>query len=316
MDSISATIDEVVSLETTVRDHINTHRYQIALIQNSNTWNQICSSLDVIGDTLLAVRSYFSAEYPEDRGLRYIYTYGLLQSLFVQQDALTNLAEAFSIQYETSADLLEIRGLRNAAIGHPTKQVEKGTRYYNYISRMSMSQHGFELLRHSESLPFRLERVDIRDLATKQLADIKLGLVKVSEILREIDQEHRGKFMQEPLSDIFHSTMGYSFEKISEGVHSGTSGNREFGLSMARSVRKTYEKFQTALDNRNELNEYTKFDLDEYFHAINMLIQYLSSTEGPLEEFDARIYISYMCHEHERFVQIAKEIDEEYSKEA
>ena len=82
MDSISATIDEVVSLETTVRDHINTHRYQIALIQNSNTWNQICSSLDVIGDTLLAVRSYFSAEYPEDRGLRYIYTYGLLQSLF------------------------------------------------------------------------------------------------------------------------------------------------------------------------------------------------------------------------------------------
>lgn len=315
MDSISATIDKIVSLETGVRDHINTHRYQTALLKSSNTWNQICSSLDVIGDTLLAVRSYYNEEYPEDRGLRYIYTYGLLQSLFVQQDALKHLTEAFSMRYEISEDLLEIRGLRNASIGHPTKQNQKGKRYYNYISRMSMSQHGFELLRHSDSLPFRLEQVNLRDLVAKQLDDIKLGLVRVSEILRETDQEHRGKFMQEPLSDIFHSSMGYSFEKINEGVYSSTSGNREFGLSMAQSVRKTYEKFQTALDDRSELNDYTRFDIDEYFHAIDRIIQYLSSTDGPLEELDARIYISYLRHEHERFVQFAKEIDEEYSKQ-
>ena len=57
MLDIREAIIEARRLEVKVRDHINTHRHQVALLKDSSTWNQICSSLDVIGDTLFAISS-------------------------------------------------------------------------------------------------------------------------------------------------------------------------------------------------------------------------------------------------------------------
>lgn len=76
--SINTLAAEINELTDSVRDHINTHRYQSVLLDDSKTWNQICSSLDVIGDSLYAVESYDAKSFPEDVGLKYIYTYGIL----------------------------------------------------------------------------------------------------------------------------------------------------------------------------------------------------------------------------------------------
>ena len=152
--STQTLITEINQLTESVRNHINTHRYQVVLLENSDKWNQICSSLDVIGDSLLAIESYQDAEYPKDSGLKYIFTYGVLQALFILQDAVSHLSEAFEISSQSSQVLLDIRNMRNASIGHPTKQDHKGQRYYNYISRITMTKNGFELLRHSRPSQF------------------------------------------------------------------------------------------------------------------------------------------------------------------
>ena len=110
--------------------------------------------------------------------------------------------------------------------------------------------------------------------------------------------------------------MGYFFEKIAQGIHSHSYGDREFGHTHVRLVKETYEKFKMALEQRNELNDFTEFDLREYFHALNKLDGCLSGNDKNMEESDARIYLSYIRHEHEHFVQIAKEIDEHYRAEA
>lgn len=89
---LGSLLRQVGDLEKVIRDHINTHRYQVDLLEDSSNWNQICSSLDVIGDTMFAIGSYGASEFPKDSGLQYIYTYGLLQSLFLQQDALRHLS--------------------------------------------------------------------------------------------------------------------------------------------------------------------------------------------------------------------------------
>lgn len=304
-----ASVDE---LTESVRDHINTHRYQSVLLDDSATWNQICSSLDVIGDSLYAVDSYDSAEYPEDVGLKYIYTYGLLQALFLMQDAVRHLSEAFDIPFELTDTLKEIRNFRNASIGHPTKQDQKGKRYYNYISRISMSKAGFDLIRSSGDREHSVVHVNVTQACSDQLTGILEAYRKITEKLEETDRMHKEQFKDAPLSDVFHSAMGYYFEKISQGIHDHSYGNREFGHTHVRLVRETYEKFRSALKERNELNEYTEFDLDEYFHALRRLDEYLSGGETSMEETDARIYVSYLRNEHEHFVAIAKEIDEDY----
>ncbi len=101
-DLITSKIKQIDSLEESVRKYINTTRYQSDLIKDLDNWNQICSSLDTIGDTSFSIQDYLAAKYPESTGLKYIFTYGLLQALFIQQDAMRHLSEAFDIEFDLS----------------------------------------------------------------------------------------------------------------------------------------------------------------------------------------------------------------------
>ena len=66
--------------------------------KDSAAWNQLCSSLDAIGDTELAFDAYAALPEPSDEGTTYILVYGILQALVLQQDAVRHVAEALSIQ--------------------------------------------------------------------------------------------------------------------------------------------------------------------------------------------------------------------------
>lgn len=314
MSDIEQSISQVRELEESVRSHINTHRYQSVLLEDSNSWNQICSSLDVIGDTVCSIESYQSQPFPDETGMKYIVTYGILQALFIQQDALRHLSEAFEIEYQVNPVLKEIRENRNAAIGHPTKQNRGGECYYNHVSRISLSKSGFDLLRFSRSRPHEMVRVDIISAIELQLNCIADDYNRIIEKLSEIDRMHRDKFKNSPLQDIFHSAMGYNFEKIASGIYAHSLGDRDFGHSNLRMVTETYQRFESALKERNELTSYTEFDLKEYFHALDKLDQYFTGKSDWLEEADARIYHAYLLHQHDHFVQIAKEIDQEYAE--
>lgn len=310
--SVQNLVFEVNHLIEAVRSHINTHRYQVVLLKNSGNWNQICSSLDVVGDSLLAIKSYHGQKYPEDVGLKYIYTYGVLQAFFLLQDAVRHLLEAFGITYHPSQVFLDIRNMRNAAVGHPTKQDHKGERYYNYISRISMSKSGFDLLRHSRPGRFDVMRVELTAATKDQLEGIATSFRQIVSKLEEADRMHIKKFQDYSIESTLPSAMGYFFEKIGQGIHAHSYGDREFGQVNVRLVREAYEKFKASLQERNELNSYTEFDLDEYFHALRKLDGYLGGTASTFEETDARIYLSYLRDAHDRFVQIAKEYDETY----
>lgn len=311
---IPESINELRRLEGVVRQHINTHRYQAELLKNSSTWNQICSSLDVIGDTLYAIDSYVSTDFPDDTGLKYLYSYGLLQALFLQQDALRHLGEAFGLDYAANDTLVAIRTVRNASIGHPTQHNIKGIRYHNFISRITMSKQGFDLMRCYGSKEYEFMHVDLLALITDQLKGIKEGYEQIAQKLTEEDRMHKEKFKGTPISDIFHSAMGYCFEKIGGGIYSASGSDRTFGLIQLRSVKETYEKFENALRERNELNSYIEYDLKEYCHALKRLESYLTGESTGMEESDARIYLSYLRQEHTRFVQLAQEVDDSYQE--
>ena len=140
LENILSALRGIMRLEDEVRDFINTGRHQIELLASRSTWNQICSSLDVIGDTALSIQDYVTSPYPSSDGLKYIYTYGILQSLFLQQDAVRHLSEAFNLPHSPGERLTKIRDIRNSAIGHPTKQGSNENRHYNYISRITMPE--------------------------------------------------------------------------------------------------------------------------------------------------------------------------------
>ena len=313
IENIKLALHRISSEEKLVQKYINTTRYQTDLLQNLDTWNQICSSIDTIGDTLYSIEDYLSSEYPESTGLKYIFTYGILQSLFIQQDAIKHLAEAFEVSFDLNDKLRNIRTIRNASIGHPTKNIVNGTTYYNYISQITLSKYGLTLMRSSERDRTEFIEVDLLSILTDQLPEIEKSYRLISSKLIEADRMHREKYKDKFVVDLFPSSMGYYFSKVAEGIHS-TGHNRTFGLSMLNSIEETYQKFETELIERKELNEHLKYNLEEYKHAIQTLKSYLSGKNESLEESDARIYLFYIYEKHSYFVEIAKEIDEEYNK--
>lgn len=314
LDDTKEAIKRIHSIEESVRKFINTTRYQTELLKDIDAWNQICSSLDTIGDTLYSIEDYIDATYPESVGLKYIYTYGLLQALFTQQGAMRDLSEAFQIKFELSKKLKFIREIRNASIGHPTKNNVKGSTYFNYISRMTLSKYGFTLMRSYEQGKTEFIEVELLSIINEQLHEIEASYQLLANKLIEIDKTHRRKYMDNLLVDLFHSSMGYSFSKVAEGIYTQNRRSAAFYLSMLQSIENTYQKFENALSERNELNEYILYDLNEYKHALSKLKDYLSNNESGLTECDANIYHFYIKEKHEHFVEIAKEIDKDYKE--
>jgi len=314
LEKITSTLRRISGIEISVRDHINTTRYQMELLKDSDNWNQICSSLDTIGDTLYSIKGYIGADYPDNDGLKYIFTYGILQALFIQQEAIKHLSEAFDVPYKTSEKLFKIRIIRNAAIGHPTKNDKNrdNITYYNYISRMTLNKWGFTLLRSSKKDRNAFIDVDLISILDEQTHEIEKSYKLLSEKLNEADRMHKEKYKDSLIGDIFHQVIHYQFEKVSEAIHSPSYHNGSLGLSMLASIENAYIKFETALSQRNELNEYIRHDLDEYKHAITVLKAYLSNENETMLENDANVYLFYLRENHKRFVDIAKEIDDEY----
>lgn len=311
-----STLRRISSEENSVRKHINTTRYQTDLLKNSDNWNQICSSLDTIGDTIFSIEDYLTTEYPKNTGLKYIYTYGLLQSLFIQQDALKHLSEAFEVEFKINEQLRSIRAIRNASIGHPTKNQVSKIVYYNYISRISLSKYGFTLMRSSKNDRNEFIEVNLLSILETQLEEIEKSHKSISSKLIEADRMHKEKYKEKLIVDIFHSSMDYYFSKVAEGIYTTSQAHdRSFGLSMLKSIEKTYAEFENTLTQRNELDDYTSYDLEQYKHAIKVLKSFINGESDKLTERDARIYLYYIREEHSHFVKIAEELDEEYSKE-
>jgi hypothetical protein len=142
--------------------------------------SQMRSSLDVIEDCQLAVDAYFASAVTRASGECYTKVYGILQVLFVQQYAVKHLFEALSQGYPPNAVLEQIKAIRNRAVGHPTKTSRKSEKLsFHFISRVTLTQDGFQLISESEGAKDKFENVDIHALITDQGREVRAILNKL-----------------------------------------------------------------------------------------------------------------------------------------
>ena len=87
-------METIAEVSRFIRDYGQDPRHIQNLQVVRFTWHQLWAALDVIEDTELAIEAYLQSKYPTDIGERYLRLYGLLQVLFVQQDAMRHVIEA------------------------------------------------------------------------------------------------------------------------------------------------------------------------------------------------------------------------------
>jgi len=305
----------ISELEQEIRDLINSPRKRTNLLKDKADWSKLCSSLDVIGDTEQAFNSYLDIQEPNSFSEKYLILYGVLQALFIQQDAVTHLSEALGLTYTVDPLLTQIREIRNDSSGHPTKRGGKGNKF-NHISRMSMQRQTFQLMTTYPDGSYQFTDVDVKSLIESQRDTLQTSLIGISEKLKEEEMKHREEFKDTKLADNLSNSLDYyHYEKISEAIYSKNDG--VLGLPAIEILSKYIESFKNDLGKREVLEVYDD-SVGHYSnllnYSLNKLKEFLETpSKSNLNDTDANIYLFFVRKNMETLFEIAKEIDEEYS---
>jgi hypothetical protein len=308
-------MDAIHELEHEIREFINRPRVQHGIMRDRRDWMQLCASLDVIGDSQLAIDAFSASTSDRGSGLAYLQVFGLFQAFFLQQDATTHLAEVLQITLPDDAGLREVRDTRNDIVGHPTKRGNKNSRTSHAISRVSLSKWSFDVV--STTPP--LADIVLRTINVQRQLELQLnGVVdRLRQILQEIqnrEREHAMNFADHKLADIFPQTMSYHCGKIFEGIHrSSDIALAKVNLEM---VNGWVETFRSALTDRDELpgNEFIQYHFDQLQNPFDRLRGFFDGN-SPLNADDAYAIAFFLHAKLKELAEIAAEFDETYSEQ-
>lgn len=310
--------NEVRNQNNKIRKFINIPHRHYDLRQNKALFSQLCSSLDVIEDTEDAITAYQEKDFGDDKPSHYLAVYGLLQAIYVQQDAVINLCESLGIKdnIKNYPKLKEIREIRNDTVGHPTKRdfKSKNVISYHHITQITLDKSGFTLISYfSNNAPPQFRDIKILELITEQAKFTSTILSTIGSSLEAEEKAHREKFRMEKLIEIFPQTLDYHLEKLFEGVYNNDSNYADINLGMIIDVSK---KFRDAIKQRNmEFYENLQDEYELIEYATSNLRKYYREKEG-IEKSAARIYVIFLKHQIAELREYAKEIDNDYESDS
>lgn len=301
-------------LEEKIRRMVSSGRRQSILLNTPVDWNRLCSSLDVIGDSQLAIESYSQFYSLKDLGASYLLIYGIMQTLLLQQDAVILIAESLGFKVKLPKKLSQIRVIRNSTAGHPAKQSEKGVETSSFITRYSLNPMGFQLMTSfSNGSDSVIKTISIPRLIETQSQFLCEMLEMILAELEREEMEHKEKHNAIKLTEVFPQTLGYHISKIFESTM--PHGYFSLGTPNLEMVAECLERFKSELVKRGEWGVYDSidslFELIEY--PLNRLKAYFERND-PMNEKDAYIYTSFLSQQVKALEVIAQDIDREYER--
>ncbi|MFX0201940.1 MAG: hypothetical protein ACFFCW_38000 [Candidatus Hodarchaeota archaeon] len=306
-----------------IRDLINEPRKQHILLKNEPAWSQLCSALDVIGDSTLAIESYSTRSIESEPGQMYLLVYGLMQALVLQQDAVRDMCEALGFKEDIRSYplLFEIRRIRHDTAGHPTKTLATKNRFeaYHHISRITLRQDGFQLLSSYRNGSFETRDISIPKLLNDQKKYVTRILRKIVRLLKTEITAHKKKFQKEKLVECFPHVWSYHASKLAEGTYKQGKWNAMWAFESLRSLENMLEVFREALARRGiDLDTYdsVKWLYDELEYSLSELRNFFEAVkekkESSLNHRAAYIFTYYIRARIGELRKIAEEIDENY----
>lgn len=229
-----------------IRDCVN-HPWRVAqLFPEKKNWRMLCPSMDVVEDTQQGIDYFFQLPDFSAYDGGYLYLYGMLQSFFVQQDAVSNLHQSLvgsKIDWKTYPDIYNIRELRNDAIGHPTGR--RNGESFHFLTRISINKESFEImsLRDKSSITRRIKLQDIRQT---QEATVALILNDILAHLKTEFMKHKDKFKGQTLMSLIPAMHGYYIEKVYEGI----SSDHPLGSVNLDMIKQTHQNIKDGISQR------------------------------------------------------------------
>lgn len=296
-----------------IRKHIQRQERMNQLIPIYEKWVGITASIDVLEDSSWAIEYYVENDYPSNMKGKYLYTYGLLQALFVQQDAADNIYKVFfdeKIKWKDEyLEAYDVREMRNDVTGHP---LNRDNHFFIYLVQMDMEKDSISYLKDDvDSKNHESKKVNLMDSIEDSAKCINHVL---SRVLEKLDSEHKAYINAHKnvkMVKIFQG-LDYAREKI-------VCRDLIMGDCMYDSTKEMVKKCREELvkrygsENAIEAYKYTFDEIDELYDLID--------NEIPQSNVSKKDDVIYRLKENllsklEYLVGLCKETDEYFENES
>ena len=274
-------------------------------LPDNKKWNQLCTSMDMVDDCDYAIFQYSKLD-----NVGYLELYGLLQALFLQQDATIHIAKAVGLDVSEDEFLIDIRNVRNDVTGHPTNS-ENGKSFI-YLDRHSISKSQFVYRKHisAEARDEKI-KVNVSDLLRSQSNGVNKQLKQIHDQMCEIENKHREEHREMKLAEVFPPTIGYLFSKIFESAWNDEKFDQ--AIHHIEIINSYVYSFKEKMEEREEWFSDLQSELEQFSYAterLNYIYNHISSEE--VNRIDIDIYCTYMDLKVKGFIDVAKQIDDQY----
>ena len=161
-------MERIAGRSEQIREH--TYRWKSEISSHfrawPNEWNRLCAAMDVLDDTCLALEDYEAHGFGSEDGEKYLRVYGMLQSIYLQQESISHLYRIFTdeaLNVAPSSAWSQIRSVRNLAVGHPVEA--SWGRMHCFISRATINDDGFTIIIWDKEE----QKDEIREIALRSL---------------------------------------------------------------------------------------------------------------------------------------------------
>jgi len=312
----------ISDINRTIRDFVNEStiiKTELVSKKLNGYWDQFFVALDTVDDTATAIQSFQGVTTECFDSNPYTLTYGILQALFIQQDAVEFLkislfGEVKKINWSKDyPELSDIRQLRNETIGHPVKKINKGGLTTSCtIDRSTLSKNGFNYILWSKSR-FQNKSVNFENIINLQYKYLNIELTLILDELKKEEKHHKSKFKNESLSDLLNSDTLHQINLIY-----GVMWNDHLGWSSFNYYFGQYKKIREGLESR-----YGKFGISlripgthEVIKKLDYIFTRLNSFQDTnnFDEIEFEIYVDSLDSELKELLGHLKEIDLEFKK--
>jgi hypothetical protein len=277
-------------------------------------WSKLWASMDVIEDSQIAINDYTNLSEFRSNENGYLYVYGILHALYLQQDSLINLNKALfekGIDFKKDyPELYNIRENRNNSIGHPT---DRGGMSFHHISRASIKKEGFTMIsrfpKTGEETKF--EDINVLSCIKTQNELLKEILNNTMEKLKSDFENHKNKFNGNILIDLIPATIDYHFSKLYEDDrldYALVRANFEMIFKIYNSIKQGIIERYSSLSALSGIELNTEM-LDYLFSRLNRdLIK-----DRIEDEIELQIFMDALKSHFSELKSMIKGIDEEFN---
>lgn len=278
---------------------------------------QLIASIDTLEDAQMAIYAYWEEYKGKERhqGRAYLFLYGLLQAVFLQQDALQHLCEAFSVTVRPSSvpEFLAIREIRNAAIGHPTKR-DRGVKngpHHNSLCRISIRPESFEMMTVDSTGRSPLRTIELIPLLKEHENALIASIENLVVTLKDRISAFKSHFKDSKLADLLKLPPKAVKQQFDLIVQNYPRLDKARVLAFLRELINVIPLVQTEVTGRRIDNDHLTLVCENLDFGLHSVISLLESGTGKLSD------VKSSCHrcikEYKYMHEFCVELDEEFA---